>query len=119
MARMTTTGVVVSVTVLGVIWAGIIGGLVAWGRRRPDETPEQARERRQETPRRRREEWRTTSRPAKAVLLGGVALFFVGGIGVRVVDEPTWWGWATLVAALPVLLAGFGLDTAQRRRRRT
>jgi Na+/glutamate symporter len=107
----------VSVTVVGVIWAGIIGGVVAWGRRRPDETSEQARDRRQETPRRRREEWRATSGPARAVILVGLVLFLVGGVGVRVVDEPTWWGWAALVAALLVLLAGFGLDAARRRRR--
>lgn len=118
MTRMSTTGVVVSSIVVGLLWAGIIGGAIAWGRRRPDETPQQARDRRRETPRRRREEWRTTSAPAKAVIVGGLVLLLVGGIGVRAVEQPTWWGWPALAAALPALLAGFGMDAASRRRRR-
>lgn len=114
---MTTTGVVVSFGLVGLLWLGLIGGVVAWSRRRPDETPEQARVRRDAVPRARRQEWAETRTTPRVVIVGGIVLLFVGGVGVRVLEDPTWWGWAALVLALPVLLLGFWLDAADRRRR--
>ncbi len=51
-----------------------------------------------------------------AVIVGRLALLLVGGLGVRVPEEPTWWGWVARVSAGPVMLVGFAVDPVGHRR---
>ncbi|GHG53295.1 hypothetical protein GCM10011331_18730 [Flavimobilis marinus] len=52
---------------------------------------------------RRRAEWRDTRPGAKHVFILAMGFFLVGGFGVRLPEEPAWWGWPVFLATFPLI----------------
>lgn len=73
----------------------IVVGFVVYERNHPEE--------RKAYDARRRAEWRDTRPGAKHVFILAMGFFLVGGFGVRLPEEPAWWGWPLLLAAFPLI----------------